>query len=127
MVGALPRQVRRMVLGEALVLGAVAVVLAVLPAALVGRWVFGMLHDAGMVDRPPTPPGVPFVAGTSLLVLLVSFAAVRLCAHRPSRVPAVQALREGDQGERRSTLPWWRRIAATVPRLRRRPVVVPSP
>ena len=115
MVGALPRQVRRMVLGEALVLGTVAVALAVLPAALVGRWVFGLLHDAGMVDPAlEHRAGVPFVAATSLLVLLVSLAAVRLCAHRPSRVPAMQALREGDQGERRSTLPWWRRIAATV-------------
>ncbi len=115
MVGALPRQVRRMVLGEALVLGAVAVVLAVLPTVLVGRWVFGMLHDAGMVDPAVEySAGVPFVAATSLLVLLVSLAAVRLCVHRASRVPAVQALREGDQGERRDTLPWWRRIAATV-------------
>ena len=115
MVGALPRQVRRMVLGEALVLGAVAVVVAVLPAVLVGRWVFGLLHDAGMVDPGlGHSAGLPFVGATSLLVLLVSLAAVRLCAHRASRVPAVQALREGDQGERRRTLPWWRRIAVTV-------------
>ena len=115
MVGALPRQVRRMVIGEALALGAVAVVAAVLPAVLVGRWVFGLLHDAGMVDPAlDHSAGVPFVAATSLLVLLVSVAAVRLCSHRASRVPAVQALREGDQGERRSTLPWWRRIAVTV-------------
>ena len=93
----------------------VAVALAVLPAVLVGRWVFGMLHDAGMVDPGlEHSAGVPFVAATSLLVLLVSLAAVRICAHRASRVPAVQALREGDQGERRNTLPWWRRIAATV-------------
>ena len=114
MVGALPRQVRRMVLGEALVLGAVAVALAVLPAVLVGRWVFGMLHDAGMLDPDlEHSAGLPFVAATSLLVLLVSLAAVRLCVHRASRVPAVQALREGDHGERRVTLSWWRRIAAS--------------
>ena len=71
---------------------------AVLPAWLVGRWVFGLLQRRRHGRRRPRAQRRrAVVPRPSPLVLLVSLAAVRLCAHRPSRVTAVQALREGDR------------------------------
>ncbi len=99
-LGAVPRQVRRQLTTETAVLGAVACLLAVLPAALVGRWVFSLVQEGGMV----TPglehvAGLPFVLTTSALVLLVSLVAVRIAAHRATGQPANIALsgrRRGD-------------------------------
>ena len=59
-LGAVPRQVRRQLTTETAVLGDVACLLAVLPAALVGRWVFSLVQEGGMVTPgSSTSPGCP--------------------------------------------------------------------
>jgi putative ABC transport system permease protein len=114
-VGAVPRQVRRQLTAETAVLGVVACLLAVLPASLVGRAVFRLVQEAGMVS-----PGLEHVAGTpfllaaSALVLLVSLAAVRIAAHRVTGQPANLVLRAGAQGAGSPPLSRWRLLAATL-------------
>jgi putative ABC transport system permease protein len=114
-LGAVPRQVRRQLTTETAVLGMVACLLAVLPAALVGRWVFSLVQEGGMV----TPglehvAGLPFVLTTSVLVLIVSLVAVRIAAHRATGQPANVALRAGAEGTRTPRLSRWRVLAAVL-------------
>jgi len=51
-VGATPRQVRRMILVEAVLLSLVATALATLPSSYLGRWIFDRLVT-GDVAAPP--------------------------------------------------------------------------
>ncbi len=112
-LGAVPRQVRRQLTTETAVLGVFACLLAVLPAALVGRWVFGMVRDGGMVSPGlEHVAGLPFVLASSALVLLVSLIAVRIAAHRATGQPANLALRAGVQGTLTPRLSRWRLLAA---------------
>lgn len=114
-MGALPRQVRRQLTAETAVLGVVACLAAVLPAALVGRWVFSLVQDGGMVS-----PGLEHIAGlpyllvTSALVLLVSLVAVRLAAHRITGQSANLTLRSGAQGVRTQAMSRWRKLGAVA-------------
>ncbi len=114
-LGAAPRQMRRQLTTETAVLGTVACLLAVLPASLVGRWIFSLVQDGGMV----TPglehiAGPPFVLTTSALVLLVSLAAVRIAAHRATGQPANVTLRGGAQGTLSPEMSRWRKLAAVA-------------
>ncbi|PSK97227.1 putative ABC transport system permease protein [Haloactinopolyspora alba] len=73
-VGATPGQLRRMVLGEALILAVVATALAWFPGTLLGEFLFERMVDAGVV-----PEGVAFRQGWIPTVVAVGaavFAAV---------------------------------------------------
>ena len=98
-IGAVPRQVRRQLLAESFLVGIVACLAAVLPASLVGRWVFGMVQEGGMVSPDlEHRAGLPIILVTSALVLLVSLVAVRLAGHRITGQSANLTLRSGAQG-----------------------------
>jgi putative ABC transport system permease protein len=113
-IGAVPRQMRRQLLAEASILGVVACLAAVLPACLVGSWVFGMIQDGGMVSHGlEHRAGLPFVLVTSGLILLVSLLAVRLASHGITGQPANLTLRSGVQRTARAPgMSWWRLLAA---------------
>lgn len=102
-IGAVPRQMRRQLLAESFVLGIVACLAAVLPASLVGRWVFGMVQEGGMVSPDlEHSAGLSIILVTSTLVLLVSLVAVRLAGHRITGQSANVTLRSGAQGSVRT-------------------------
>ncbi|HEX9338996.1 MAG TPA: ABC transporter permease, partial [Pseudonocardiaceae bacterium] len=50
-IGATPRQLRRMIVAEALAVSVVATALAIRPGQWFGRWLFGQLGDSGIVPR----------------------------------------------------------------------------
>ncbi|WP_103337998.1 FtsX-like permease family protein [Amycolatopsis sp. CA-126428] len=94
-VGTTPRQLRRMVLGEALVVGVLAVGVAVVLGPVLGEWLFGELAGHHVVpDVLRYEQGwVPAVvaAGASLLAVVgASFVAGR----RASRIRPTEALAE---------------------------------
>lgn len=114
-LGAVPRQMRGQLAAEAAVLVVAACLVAVLPASLVGRWVFGMVQDGGLVSASlEHAAGLPFVLVRAALVLLVSLNAVRIAAHRATGQPANLAVRAGAQGTRSPRLSRWRLLAAAL-------------
>ncbi|MEV6619339.1 ABC transporter permease [Amycolatopsis sp. NPDC051106] len=94
-IGTTPRQLRRMVLGEALVVGVLAVAVAVVLGPVLGNWLFGELAAHHVVpdvlefEQGWLPATV--AAGASLLaVVAASFVAGR----RASKVRPTEALAE---------------------------------
>ncbi|SFW55731.1 ABC transporter permease [Amycolatopsis australiensis] len=94
-IGTTPRQLRRMVLGEALVVGLLAVAAAVALGPVLGNWLFGRLVDNHVVpdvlrfEQGWLPATV--AAGASLLaVVAASFVAGR----RAAKVRPTEALAE---------------------------------
>lgn len=94
-IGTTPRQLRRMVLGEALVVGVLAVAVAIVLGPVLGNWLFGELAanhvvpDVLRFEQGWLPATV--AAGASLLaVVAASFVAGR----RASRVRPTEALAE---------------------------------
>ncbi|RCV51206.1 ABC transporter permease [Marinitenerispora sediminis] len=112
-IGSTPRQIRRLVVGEALLVAAFGGVLGCLPGIVLADVLRGLFARIGVVpdDLPlavgPLPPlvAVLLVAGTAALGGLAT-------AHRPARISPVEALREAavDGGEP----PRWRRTAGAV-------------
>jgi putative ABC transport system permease protein len=97
-IGTTPRQLRRMVLGEALTVGIIATGLAVVPGALLGNWLFDRLADIGIVEPViefhqgwlPTVVGI----GAGLLTTIAAglVAARRAGATRPTEALADSAI-----------------------------------
>lgn len=94
-VGATPRQLRRLIVGETLVLAVVATALAVLPGQLLGRFVFGLLADRGIATE-----GVAFHQGwiptvaASAVAIVAALAGAIGAGRRAARVRPTQALAE---------------------------------
>lgn len=94
-VGATPRQLRRLIVGETLVLAVGATALAVLPGQLLGRFVFDLLADRGIATE-----GVAFHQGWIPTVAACAVAIVAALAgalgagRRAARVRPTQALAE---------------------------------
>ncbi|MER5354521.1 FtsX-like permease family protein [Kitasatospora sp. NPDC002551] len=92
-VGATPRQIRRTIATEAMLVAPLAAALGILPGVGLARWWFD-----GMVERGVVPADVELSVGP--LPMIVSVAACTLAAltagffaaRRPSRMRAVQAL-----------------------------------
>ncbi|MDN5851854.1 MAG: ABC transporter permease, partial [Actinomycetia bacterium] len=115
-IGATPRQVRRMLLGEALVVGAVAslagALLGLAGAPLLGGW----MVDAGMQARgwEPTTVALP-LAGSVLTGVVVALAGVWAASRRAARTSPLQALRESSVEHRVMTpVRWVVGVAALV-------------
>jgi putative ABC transport system permease protein len=112
-IGATPRQVRRMILTETLVVAAFAAAAGWLPGAYLGRWLLGQLTATGLV-----PPAVAFRQGwvpvvTAAGVALVTALAAALVAGRRAAVTRPgEALAEADV--QRRWLSWGRLLAALV-------------
>ncbi|MGK5630147.1 FtsX-like permease family protein [Streptomyces sp. URMC 123] len=108
-IGATPRQIRRSIATEALLVAPLAAAVGVLPGIGLAAWWLGELKDKGAVphavDLAVSPISLGAAAGA---VLLTALLAGRLAARRPSRIRPGEALGE-----------------ANVPRLRIGPVRTP--
>jgi len=93
--GATPRQVRRMVVIETMVVGVIGLVLGLVAGRFAGDWIFGMLTGNGIVpsqlrfDQGPLP-----FAGAALLTFVVLRTTVGFAAGRAARIRPIQALAE---------------------------------
>ncbi|MFI8822500.1 FtsX-like permease family protein [Streptomyces sp. NPDC053431] len=104
-IGATPRQLRRSIATESLLLAPLAGALGCLPGLALATWWFGQLQDKGAVPegvRLDTGP-LPFCAAV-LAVVLTALLAGRAAARRPARIAPGSALAEA-QVERRATGP----------------------
>ncbi|MFJ6775784.1 ABC transporter permease [Kitasatospora sp. NPDC091257] len=94
-VGATPRQIRRTIAAEAMLVAPLAAALGILPGLALARWWFGQLVERGAVpadvrlDVGPLPMLVAVLACT-LAALTAGF----LASRRPSRMRAAHALGE---------------------------------
>ena len=86
-LGAQPRDVVRLILGEGMQLAAVGILLGIVASFWVTRWLANMLFET----RPLDPATFSTVA---LLLLAVAFAACWIPAHAAATVAPTQALRE---------------------------------
>lgn len=112
-IGATPRQVRRMILGETIIVAALATALGYLPGAYLGRWLFDQLAANGLV-----PPAVAFRQGwipavtAAAVALLTALAAALVAARRAALAQPSEALAEADMPRRR--LSWGRLLLALL-------------
>ncbi|MFG2905805.1 FtsX-like permease family protein [Kitasatospora sp. NPDC048286] len=94
-IGATPRQIRRTIAAEAMLVAPLAAALGVLPGLALARWWFGQLVERGAVPadvRLDVGP-LPMLAAV-LACTLAALTAGFLAARRPSRMRAAQALGE---------------------------------
>src|SRR3954452_14946801 len=94
-LGASPRQIRRLIAGEALLVSLVAGALGVVAGRPFANLIVAVLADRGEVGPPFAPADsiVPLVAALGMGVLIAQLA-VFAAARRAGRIPAADALRE---------------------------------
>ncbi|GAA3826027.1 ABC transporter permease [Nocardioides panacisoli] len=108
-VGATPRQVRRLIGREVLVVSLLAAAGGSAVAAVAGRVLFGALRDGGMVSDGARFGGGPAsVAAAAGLVVLTSCLAAWIAGLRATRPSAVAALRAAEIEPR--GMHWWRAV-----------------
>jgi putative ABC transport system permease protein len=101
-IGTKPRQIRRMIATEALLVAPLAGAAGVVPGVLLARWWFNQLVDRGAVpdgvalSSGPIPAAVAVGAG-----LLAALVGGWLAASRPSKIPPTQSLGEAAVERRR--------------------------
>ncbi len=106
-VGATPRQARRLVLAEATAVTTVAAVLGALVAWPAGFGLLALLRNGGMVSDSVTYGGGPAaLVATVAAVGLTSVLAAAITARRSTSGPATLAISEGRSGAGR--MRWWR-------------------
>jgi putative ABC transport system permease protein len=106
-VGATPRQARRLVLTEAAAVSSVAAVLGALVAWPGGFVLLALLRNGGMVsDDVAYAGGAAALGGTVALVLLTSLVAAAVTARHATGGPATLVLAEAGAGAGR--MRWWR-------------------
>ncbi|MFE2182525.1 FtsX-like permease family protein [Streptomyces sp. NPDC059455] len=94
-IGATPRQIRRSVAAEALLVAPLAGAVGLLPGCALARWWFGQLEEKGAIPGPVELA----ISWIPLLVavgagLLTSLLAGLMAARRPARIPPGRALGE---------------------------------
>ncbi|MCG6495768.1 FtsX-like permease family protein [Kitasatospora sp. A2-31] len=94
-IGATPRQIRRTIATEAVLVAPVAAALGILPGLALARWWFGEMVDRGAVPRAVglSVGPVPMLAAVATCTL-AALGAGFLAARRPSRLRPSQALGE---------------------------------
>jgi putative ABC transport system permease protein len=94
-IGTTPGQVRRMILGEALMVALPAVVVGCLPGIALGRFLFDQLasHDVASPVIEFAQGWIPFAAGAGAAVLAAVGAAV-IAARKSAKIRPVEALVE---------------------------------
>ncbi|MET9270614.1 ABC transporter permease [Kribbella sp. NPDC003557] len=94
-IGTTPGQVRRMILGEALMVSLPAVVLGCLPGIFLGRFLFDQLSSHGVASPVIefAQGWIPFAAGAGAAVLAAIGAAL-IAARRSAKIKPVEALVE---------------------------------
>ncbi|MFC7494517.1 MULTISPECIES: FtsX-like permease family protein [unclassified Nocardioides] len=106
-VGATPRQARRLVLTEASTVAGVAAVLGALAAWPAGFVLLALLRNGGMVsDDVEFGGGVAALGGAAVLVLATSLVAAAVTARRTTNGPATLAI--ADARSEAARMPWWR-------------------
>ncbi|MFD7156205.1 ABC transporter permease [Kribbella sp. NPDC059898] len=94
-IGTTPGQVRRMILGEALLVSLPAVVLGCLPGIFLGRFLFDQLGAHGVASPVVefSQGWIPFAAGAGAAVLAAIGAAL-IAARKSAKIRPVEALAE---------------------------------
>jgi putative ABC transport system permease protein len=112
-IGATPRQARRLVRTEALLVALAAAGCGASIAAVTGRGLLAMLRDGGLVSaRVEYDAGPASLSAAAALVVATSLVAATVAARRATRGPATVVLRDSvaDEGRMR----WWRIAAGVV-------------
>ncbi|MDT0615925.1 ABC transporter permease [Streptomyces lancefieldiae] len=94
-VGATPRQVRRAVASEALLVAPLAGIIGCLPGVGLAHWWFGQLQDRGAIPRAVDlhVSGLPLLAAV-VMGLLTALGAGWIAGRRPAKIKPGQALSE---------------------------------
>ena len=94
-LGATPRQIRRLIAGEALLVSLLAGALGVVAARPLANGIVGVLADRGKVGPAFAPADslIPLVAALGMGVVIAQLA-VAAAARRAGRIPPADALRE---------------------------------
>jgi putative ABC transport system permease protein len=94
-IGTTPGQVRKMILGEAMLVSLPAVLIGVIPGALLGRFLFDKLSANGVASPDVTfyQGLIPFAAGAGAAVLAAVGAAL-MASRRSAKIRPVEALVE---------------------------------
>lgn len=112
-VGATPRQARRLVLAEAAAVTGVAALLGSLLAWPAGFVLLALLRNAGMVSDTVEYGGGPAaLAATVTLVVTTGLVAAAVTARRATTGPATLAIAEAASGGAR--MRWWRVLAGLL-------------
>ena len=112
-VGATPRQVGSMIVGEALAVSVVAAVLAVPLGLVLGGQLLAMLVDSGQVDESVSHSFGPFAMGQGMGgPVLMAVVAALLTARRATRMRATEALADAQTEEPGMGRP--RKVAAVL-------------
>jgi putative ABC transport system permease protein len=100
-VGATPRQVRRMILGETLVVAALATAVGCAPGGVLGRWLFDQLAVNGLVPSAMAfrQGWIPAVAAVGV-TLLTALAAALVAGRRAALTRPGEVLAEADADDR---------------------------
>jgi putative ABC transport system permease protein len=93
--GATPAQVRKMVIAETMLVAVAALASGLLLGRTMGRWIFGLLADNGIVPNALRfdQSILPF-AGAALLTLVILRVTVGFAAGRAAAIKPIQALNE---------------------------------
>ncbi|GAA1663755.1 ABC transporter permease [Kribbella yunnanensis] len=112
-IGTTPGQVRRMILGEGLLVALPAVVVGVLPGMALGRFLFEQLAEHGVASSVISfyQGLIPFAAGAGGAILAVIGAAL-IAARKSAKIKPVQALMESSL--QRKWFSWVRLIAGLL-------------
>jgi putative ABC transport system permease protein len=112
-VGATPRQARRLVLAEAATVTGIGAVLGALVAWPAGFVLLALLRNGGVVSEDVAYGGGPIaLGGAAVLVVLTSLVAAAITARRTTNGPATLAIAEARGGSGR--MPWWRTTIGLV-------------
>ncbi|OZD59827.1 FtsX-like permease family protein [Rhodococcus sp. 14-2470-1a] len=105
-IGSTPRQVRRMILGETILLCVVATALAVIPGYFLGRFLFGQLASSGIVSSAMTfhQGLVPVIVGI-VTAMAAAIAATLVAGRRAANTKPLAALSEATEPTRWLTRP----------------------
>jgi putative ABC transport system permease protein len=112
-VAATPRQLRRLIGREALLLGVVAAVPGAVAGLFAGSWLHGAFVDLKAIPDNLPPVIGPFAPIVAVVVtVLAAWLAARVSARRVSRLRPVEALGEAALSPAR--VPWLRLVAGVV-------------
>ncbi len=104
-VGATPRQARRLVRAEVLVVAGVAATLGAALSTVTGRGLLALLRGPMVADDVPYQGGALAPVATVVLLVLTSTLAAGVAGRRATRRPASLVVADAEEGGR---LPWWR-------------------
>lgn len=112
-VGTTPRQARRMIRVEALLVAMAAATVGAALAWLAGRALLALIRDGGLVSQSVEFAGGPASLGLSALVVVAtSLVSATIAGRKATSGPAKIALTDGIEGT--GKMPWWRVLAGVV-------------